>query len=39
MRYLDRIGVRREVCYSWQAAARLIVEYLGLAQQHAPIYE
>jgi hypothetical protein len=38
MRYLDRIGVRREVCYSWQAAARLVIEYLGLAR-HAPIYE
>lgn len=38
MRYLDRVRIRREVCYTWQAAARLFIEYLGL-ERHAPIYE
>lgn len=38
MTYLDRINIRRAVCYTWQAAARLIVEYLSLTV-HAPVYE
>jgi hypothetical protein len=29
-------GYRAEVCRSWQEAARLVVEYLGL-ERHAPI--
>ena len=38
MKYLDRIRIRREVCYTWQAAARVIIDYLSLTL-HAPIYE
>lgn len=37
MEYLDRIKIRREVCYTWQAAARVIIDYLSLTT-HAPIY-
>lgn len=33
-----REGYRIEVAYTWQQAARLVIEYLGLAR-HAPIYE
>lgn len=36
--YLNRIGIKWAVCYTWQSAARLLIEYLGLAR-HAPIYE
>lgn len=36
--YLHRIGIKWSVCFNWQAAARLLIEYLGLAR-HAPIYE
>lgn len=38
MHYLARIHVRYEVCYTWQQAARLIIDYLGLTE-FAPIYE
>lgn len=30
MSYLDRVKIRRAVCYSWTEAARLLIEYLGL---------
>ena len=37
LEYLARINVRREICYSWQEAAKVIIEYLSL-ETHAPIY-
>ena len=36
--YLNRIGIKWAVCFNWQAAARLVIEYLGLTT-YAPIYE
>lgn len=38
MAYLDRIGVRRALCYSWQEAARVLIDYLNLTV-YAPIME
>lgn len=37
MKYLERIGIRVGLCFSWQDAARLVVEYFRL-DRHAPIY-
>lgn len=38
MKYLEHINIRREVCYTWQAAARVFIDYLSLTI-HAPVYE
>jgi len=38
MAYLERIGVRQELCYTWTAAARVFVDYFSLTE-YAPIPE